>query len=81
MALSLEDCSSAGRLFIPRGRDMRYTKTMTVVATAVILGLWVTGAAAQVYAGESEPGWIVGYDGALGTVVNPGTQIPGVLGA
>ena len=59
---------------------MRHSKTFTTLAVVVILSFWGSVAAAQVYAGESEPGWIVGYEGALGTVVNPDTQIPGVRG-
>ncbi len=59
---------------------MRRSKTFTTLAAVVILSFWGSVAAAQVYAGESEPGWIVSYEGALGTVVNPDTQIPGVHG-
>jgi len=59
---------------------MRHSRTLTVLAAVVILSLWGSVAGAQVYAGESEPGWIVGYEGAVGTVVNPEASIPGVRG-
>lgn len=59
---------------------MRYAKTLVALTVATSLGLCAAVATAQVYAGESEPGWIVGYEGALGTIVNPDTQIPGVCG-
>ena len=59
---------------------MRYGRTLTVLTAAIGLCVWASAATAQVYAGESEPGWIVGYDGALGTIVNPDAAIPGVHG-
>ena len=59
---------------------MRHAKALTVLAAVMILSFWGSMAAAQVYAGESEPGWIVSYEGAVGAVVNPDTQIPGVRG-
>jgi len=59
---------------------MRHSRALIVLAAVVILSLWGSVAAAQVYAGESGPGWIVGYEGAVGTVVNPEASIPGVRG-
>jgi len=59
---------------------MRYAKALTVLAAVMVLSFWGSVAVAQVYAGEGEPGWIVSYEGAIGTVVNPEAQIPGVRG-
>ncbi len=59
---------------------MRHSRALVVLAAVVTLSLWGSVAAAQVYAGESSPGWIVGYEGALGGVVNPELPIPGVRG-
>ena len=59
---------------------MRHSKALTVLAAVMVLSLWGSVAVAQVYAGESEPGWIVGYEGPLGSVVNPELPIPGVRG-
>jgi len=59
---------------------MRCGTTLAVLTVTLGLCIWAPVATAQVYAGESEPGWIVGYDGALGTVVNPDVAIPGVHG-
>ena len=59
---------------------MRHAKALMVLSAVMILSLWGSVAVAQVYAGEGEPGWIVSYEGALGTVVNPDIEVPGVRG-
>lgn len=59
---------------------MRHSGTVTALGAVLFLLLFGTTAFAQVYAGESGPGWIVSYEGTVGTVVNPDTQIPGVQG-
>jgi DNA-binding beta-propeller fold protein YncE len=63
-------------------RHVRGSTAVTVAAVTVAAAfvLWTPCASAQVYAGERAPGWIVGYDGAAGTVVNPDTPIPDVRG-
>jgi hypothetical protein len=59
---------------------MKHARITAALVALAVLSFWAPGATAQVYAGESAPGWIVSYDGAVGTIVNPGVQIPEVRG-
>jgi hypothetical protein len=59
---------------------MRYRRTYAALAIVVALAVWAPCSSAWIYAGEEAPGLIVGYEGAMGTVVNPDTPIPEVNG-
>jgi hypothetical protein len=57
---------------------MRLCYVLPAVALAVVL-LAPAAAHAQVYAAESYPGYIVSYDGTIGTIVNPDTMLVDIV--
>jgi hypothetical protein len=59
---------------------MSHRLAVTILAASVVLSLVTSQSTAQVYAAEDEPGRIISYDGAAGTVVNPDDPITGVRG-